>query len=62
MSGSTGTNADKIAVSRSGVRTGVLSIPQKYMHTPVEVVQAEDITSTAALLAEFVLRAGDWNV
>lgn len=62
MSGSTGTNADKIAVSRSGVRTGVLSIPQKYMHTPVEVVQTEDVESTAALLAEFVLRAGEWNV
>lgn len=62
MSGSTGTNADKISLSGSGVRSGILSIPQKYMHTPVEVVQMDDIQSTARLLAEFVLKAGEENV
>lgn len=59
MSGTTGTNADKISISRSGVRTGLLSIPQKYMHTPIEVIEWSDLDSTARLLAAFVKKAGD---
>lgn len=54
MGGGTGTNADSIAVSRSGVRTGLLSIPQKYMHTPIEVVDVKDIRSAAELMAEYI--------
>ena len=42
MGGSTGTDADCIAASGSGVRTVLFSIPQKYMHTPVETVAPED--------------------
>lgn len=54
MAGSTGTDADRIAVSRGGVITGLISIPQRYMHTPCEVLDTEDIKSTGRLIAEFV--------
>lgn len=53
MGGSTGTNADEIASSRRGIRTMLISIPLKYMHTPVEVVDIEDIKSVGSLIAEF---------
>lgn len=54
MGAATGTNADKISLSRSGVKSGLLSIPLKYMHTPVEVVDLEDVRSVAKLLALYV--------
>lgn len=54
MSGKTGTNADHIAVSRGGVRAGLLSIPQKYMHTPVETVAISDVEDTARLITAFI--------
>lgn len=54
MGGSTGTDADNIAVSRGGVRTGLVSVPQRYMHTPCEVVEIADIENTGRLVAEFV--------
>ena len=54
MGGSTGTDADDIAVSRGGVRTGLVSIPQRYMHTPCEVVEITDIENTGRLIAEFI--------
>ena len=47
MGGGTGTNADSILITRGGVKTGVLSIPQGYMHTPVEKILPEDIENTA---------------
>ncbi len=55
MSSTTGTNADDILVTRAGVQTALLSIPQKYMHTPIETVCLDDVEATAALLAEFVI-------
>ena len=58
MSGSSGTNAWPIQVSREGVATAVLSIPERYMHTPVEVVSRQDLEQTALLLAGFVERLG----
>lgn len=54
MGSSTGTDADDIAVSRGGVVTGLLSIPQRYMHTPCEVLDTEDIRATGKLIAEFI--------
>lgn len=54
MSGSTGTDADEIAAAGRGVRTVLLSIPQKYMHTPVEVVDPEDVRRTALLLERYI--------
>lgn len=59
MAGSSGTNAWPIQVSREGVATAVVSIPERYMHTPVEVVNKEDLTDTARLLAAFVERFGE---
>lgn len=53
MSGRTGTNADHIAVARGGVATGLLSIPQRYMHTPIETVTVADVEQTGRLIAEY---------
>ncbi len=52
--GLTGTNADKISVSRSGVPTAVVSVPQSSMHTSAEIVAAEDIENTARLIFEYL--------
>ena len=53
MSGKTGTNADAIGVVKGGVKTCTVSIPLKYMHTPVEVVSIEDVENTGKLIAKF---------
>ena len=58
MAGETSTNADALGVAGKGAKTGLLSIPLRYMHTPVEVTQPQDIEHTARLLAEFVIRMG----
>jgi len=58
MDGTTGTNSDVIGVTRGGVKTVTLSIPLKYMHTPVEVVELKDIENTGKLIAEFLLSGG----
>lgn len=48
---STGTDADSIYTSRSGVATAVLSVPNRYMHSPNQMVAAEDVENAAELLA-----------
>jgi putative aminopeptidase FrvX len=53
--GGTGTDANAIQLSRAGVAAGLISVPQRYMHTPVEVVSLKDLENSAKLLAEFVL-------
>ena len=55
MSSRTGTNADQIQISRGGVKTALLSIPLRSMHTPVEVIDTRDVEQTAALLTAFIL-------
>jgi len=50
MGGRTGTDADHIAFSRTGVPTALLSIPQRYMHTPVEVVDVADVKTVSDLM------------
>jgi endoglucanase len=52
----TGTDANVMQVSRRGVATGLLSVPNRYMHTPVEVVSLADLENAALLLAEAVAR------
>jgi len=52
----TGTDADAIHLNRVGVPTGVVSIPLRYMHSPVEMVQLEDVENTAKLVAAFARR------
>lgn len=51
---STGTDADVIQLTREGIPTLCLSIPLRYMHTSVEVVNIKDIENTAKLLAFFI--------
>jgi len=58
----TGTDADSLQISRHGVATGVVSIPLRYMHTPVETVNLNDIDSTGRLLAEFVKAFDDTDL
>ena len=50
----TRTDADGIHLTRSGVPTGLVSVPNRYMHSPNEVVSVQDLHSTAKLLAAFV--------
>lgn len=49
----TGTDANPIQVSRSGVAAGLVSIPNRYMHSPVEMVCLDDMDQAAKLLARF---------
>lgn len=55
MNGSTGTNAFSIHNYGTGVRTGLLSIPLKYMHTSVELIDRRDLRSTVDLLSAYLL-------
>ena len=57
--GSTGTNADEIAVAGAGVRTGRISIPQQYMHSIIEKVSVDDVKNVGRLLAAFVMEGGN---
>ncbi len=52
----TGTDADAVHTSRAGVPTGLVSIPLRYMHSPVELVQIEDVHACARLIAAAALR------
>lgn len=52
----TGTDANAIQVNRAGVATGLISIPNRYMHSPVEMVSLDDIDRAADLLARFAER------
>jgi putative aminopeptidase FrvX len=50
----TSTDADAIYLSRAGVATGLISVPNRYMHSPNEVVSRSDLEQAARLLAAFV--------
>ena len=52
----TGTDADAFHLSRAGIPTGVVSIPLRYMHSPVEMVQLDDVENAARLIAAFARR------
>ena len=58
LSGHSGTNGWPLQVSREGIATAVLSLPLRYMHTPIETVSRSDMEQTAALLAEFIRGLG----
>jgi endoglucanase len=60
----TGTDANAMQLSRDGVATGLVGIPNRYMHSPVEVVSLDDLDAAARLLAEFCLSVTpdmDWT-
>ena len=54
MTGHTGTNAWGVQTAREGIPTAVVSLPLKYMHSPVETLDLADLEATASLLAAFV--------
>jgi endoglucanase len=59
----TGTDANAIQLARDGVATGLVGIPNRYMHSPVEVVHLEDLDRAARVLADFCLAVtadNDW--
>ena len=58
MPESTGTDADALALAPNGSRAGTVSIPLRYMHTPVEVIDIRDVELSAQLLAAFAGRCG----
>lgn len=55
---STSTDADAIQISRSGIPTGLVSVPLRYMHSPVEMVDLGDLEATVELIAAFAARLG----
>jgi len=55
MGGVTSTDADSISISRTGVKTALLSIPLKYIHTAVETVSVSDIENTALLMEKYIV-------
>ena len=55
---STGTDADAIAPARGGVPTGVVSVPNRYMHSPNEVISLDDLDAAVRLIALFVGELG----
>lgn len=53
--GATGTDAWAIQITQSGVATGLISIPLRYMHTSVEVIDINDIKYAGKLLANYIV-------
>ena len=56
---STSTDADAVQFTRSGIPTGLVSIPLRYMHSPVEMVDLADVEATVELIAAFAARLGE---
>jgi putative aminopeptidase FrvX len=52
----TSTDADEIHLTRAGIPTGLLSIPTRYLHTPTEICDLEDVESTVRLAVAFAKR------
>ena len=55
MGNKTSTDADVISVSRSGVKTGLLSIPLRNMHTPAEVIDTADLKAVISLIENYIV-------
>jgi len=55
----TSTDADVIQISRAGIATGLVSIPLRYMHSPVELVDLGDLEATVELVAAFAARVAE---
>jgi endoglucanase len=51
---SSGTDAMGLQIAREGIPTMVISIPLRYMHTPVEIISMKDVERTGRLLTEFI--------
>jgi len=55
---STGTDADAIQFTRAGIATGLVSCPNRYMHSPNEVVDVEDIENCARVISAYIKTLG----
>ena len=55
------TDADAIHIAREGIATAVVGVPNRYMHSPNEMVDVKDLEATARLVAAFCrdLKAGE---
>ena len=51
-----GTDAGSIHLTRAGVVTGGISIPCRYIHSPVEMVEKSDVAAVARLIAAFAMK------
>ncbi len=51
-----GTDANAIQMTRAGAAAGLISIPNRYMHSPAEMVSLKDVENAAKLLAKFLVR------
>ena len=54
MSATSGTDTDVIYWTRGGIASALISLPNRYMHSPVEVVSLKDLELIPQLLAGFV--------
>ena len=50
------TDADATHLSRAGIPTGLVSIPLRYMHSPVELCDLDDVEATIRLTVAFLRR------
>ena len=58
VAGHSGTNGWGMQICNEGIATSVLSLPLKYMHTPVEVLEVSDVENVAKLIAAFTIDLG----
>ena len=61
MGGTTSTNADVIALTKGGIKSGLISIPLRNMHTDIETVKISDIVSVCDMLEKYILSGGAMN-
>ncbi len=54
--GATGTDANAMQLNRAGMATGLLGVPLRYMHTPVELLSLKDVEDCARLMAAYCRR------
>ena len=50
-----GNDGNALQISRAGVATGIIGIPNRYMHSPVEVISLDDLDNAAELIFRFCL-------
>jgi putative aminopeptidase FrvX len=55
---STGTDADAIQFTRAGIATGLVSCPNRYMHSPNEVVDVDDVENCARVISAYIKTLG----
>ena len=54
------TDATAIFLTKSGIPTGVISVPCRYIHSPVELLSLDDLDKSAELMAKAIECGGDY--